>query len=115
MIFLIIKIIRKEKRMSEVDKNKQFRGFADTFIDVANNHIDEADSSFVSSSMLYGTSRFCSFVVASGCKNAEEFEANMEGAVDFYTKEFKRMLSENLEEYKKTYAEAPRYEHLINK
>jgi len=101
--------------MSEVDKNKQFRQYADTFIDVANNHLEETDSSFISSSMLYGTSRFCSFVVASGCDNAEELEANSEGAVEFYTNEFKRMLSENLEEYKKTYAEAPRYEHLIKK
>ncbi len=99
--------------MTDVEKNQQFRQFADAFIDVANNHIEEADSSFVASSMLYGTSRFCSFVVASGCKNAEELEANTEGAIEFFTNEFKRMLSENLEEYKKTYAEAPRYEHLI--
>ena len=101
--------------MSEVDKNKQFRQFADTFIDVANNHIESADSSFVSSSMLYGTSRFCSFVVASGCDSAEHLEANREEAIRFYTEEFKRMLSENLDEYKNAYKEPPRYEHLIKK
>lgn len=101
--------------MSEIDKNEQFRQYADTFIDVANNHIEESDSSFVSSSMLYGTSRFCAFVVASGCENAEHLDANSEGAIEFYTNEFKRMLSENLGEYKKTFAEPPRYEHLIKK
>jgi len=101
--------------MSEIDKNKQFRQFADTFIDVANKHVDEADSSFVSSSMLYGTARFCSFVVASTCKDAEELEANHQGALEFFTKEFERMLTENLDEYKKAYQEPSRYEHLINK
>ncbi len=101
--------------MSEVDKNKQFRQIADTFIDVANKHIDEEDSSFVSSSMLYGTARFCSFVVASGCENAEHLEANREEAINFYTTEFKRMLSENLDEYKNTFAEPPKYDHLIKK
>jgi len=101
--------------MSEEDKNKQFRQLADTFIDVANKHIDESDSSFVSSSMLYGTARFCSFVVASGCDNAEQLDANREGAIEFFTKEFERMLSENLDEYKKAYQEPLRYEHLVKK
>ncbi len=101
--------------MSEVDKNKQFRQFADAFIDVANDHIEKSDSSFVSSAMLYGTSRFCSFVVASGCDNAEHLEASREEAINFYTEEFKRMLSENLDEYKSAYKEPPRYEHLIKK
>ncbi len=89
--------------MNEVDKNKQFRQFADTFIDVANDHIEKTDSSFVSSAMLYGTSRFCSFVVASGCDSEEHLEANREEAIRFYTEEFKRMLSENLDEYKNAY------------
>jgi len=101
--------------MSEEDKNKQFRQFADTFIDVANKHVDDADSSFVSSSMLYGTARFCSFVVASGCDDEEQLEANREGAIEFFTKEFERMLSENLDEYKKAYQEPSRYEHLVKK
>ena len=107
--------INERRKMSEVDKNQQFRQFADTFIDVANNHIDTADSSFVSSSMLYGTSRFCSFVVASGCEDAKQLEQNREGAIEFYTEEFKRMLSENLDEYKKVFKEKPKYEHLIKK
>jgi len=101
--------------MSEVDKNKQFRQFADTFIDVANNHIESADSSFVSSSMLYGTARFCSFAVASTCNNAEELEANRDGAIKFYVAEFERMLSENIDEYKNAFKEPPRYEHLMKK
>lgn len=101
--------------MSDVDKNKQFRQFADAFIDVANNHIDSSDSSFVSSSMVYGTARFCSFVVASGCDNEEHLEANRDEAIEFYTNEFKRMLSENIDEYKNAFVEPPKYEHLIKK
>ncbi len=101
--------------MSEVDKNKQFRQFADTFIDVANDHIEKSDSSFVSSSMLYGTSRFCAFVVASGCENAEQLDANRDEAIKFYVAEFERMLSENLGEYKNAFKEPPKYEHLIKK
>ena len=65
--------------------------------------------------MLYGTARYCAFVVASGCENTEELETNTEGAIEFYTKEFERMLLENLGDYKSAFKEPPRYEHLIKK
>ena len=103
------------KEKEDADKNTQFREYADTFIDVANKHMDNSDGSFISSSMLYGTSRFCAFVVASTCKNAEELEEQREGAVEFFSREFTRMLSENLGEYKEVYKNPPRYEHLVKK
>ncbi len=99
----------------ETDKNKQFRQIADSFIDVANTHMDVSDSSSISSSMLYGTSRFCAFVVASGCENAEQLDGRRDEAINFYVAEFERMLSENLGEYKSAFKEPPKYEHLMKK
>ena len=88
---------------------------ADTFIDTANTHCESTDSSEVGSAMLFATSRFSSFVVASHADNKTSYEAEIDNAVEHFTKEFKRMLIENLDQYKTVFDDAPRYEHLVKK
>ena len=39
----------------------------------------------------------------------------MDGAVDYYTEEFRKMLKEHMKQYVSVFQEAPRYEHLMNK
>ena len=90
--------------MADNQTNKEFYKTADSFIDVANNHCDNQQASQVGSALLYATARFSSFVVASHAKDQESYEAEIENALEFFTSEFKRMLGENLEEYKSVFA-----------
>lgn len=99
-------------------QDKEFFKTADTFIDLANDHCDKQESPAVGSSLLYATARFSSFVVASQAKDLESFESEVDHAIDFFSKEFKRMLKENLEEYKGVFSneqEEPKYQHLMKK
>lgn len=101
--------------MDQEQDNKIFYKMADSFIDVANTHCDNEQSSTVGSALLFATARFSSFVVASNANDKEAYLAEIDNATEFFSKEFKRMLMENLEEYKSVFKEAPKYEHLMNK
>lgn len=94
-------------------KDLDFRKMADSFIDVANKHCDTTDAAQVGSALLYASSRFSSFVVASYANNKEAYETEIDNAVEYFSVEFKKMLLENLNQYKSIFDEAPRYEHLI--
>ncbi len=99
--------------MSAEQDNDNFYKLADSFIDLANNHCDKEDNSQVGSAMLFASARFSAFVVASFAKDKPSFEEEIEHAVDHFGAEFKRMLNENLEQYKTVFDEKPRYEHLV--
>ncbi len=98
--------------------NKEFYKTADSFIDVANSHCETQENTRVGSALLFATARFSSFVVASQSKDKESYEAEIDNALEFFTSEFKRMLAQNLEDYKsafKAQEEPPKYEHLVKK
>jgi len=99
--------------MSEEQDNKSFYKMADSFIDLANNHCESVKNSEVGSAMLFASARFSSFVVASHANDKASFEADIDHAVEHFTKEFERMLLENLEQYKTVFDEAPKYQHLM--
>ena len=111
--------------MSQEQRNLEFRQLADVFIDVANKQGETVDNSRVGSAMLFASARFASFVVASHSRNLEQFESEVDNALEFFSNEFKRMLGENLEEYKSVFkaqqqaTEQPEsklsYEHLMKK
>lgn len=100
--------------MSSEEDNKRFYKTADSFIDLANSHSDKAESSEVGSAMLFASARFSAFVVASFAKDKAAYEAEVDNAVNHFSSEFKRMLTENLEQYKTAFDEGPRYEHLMD-
>ena len=105
-------------KVLDEEGNKQFYKTADSFIDVANNHCETQENTVVGSALLFATARFSSFVVASQSKDRESYEAEIDNALEFFTSEFKRMLTQNLEDYKTAFApkeDEPRYEHLRKK
>jgi hypothetical protein len=53
----------------------------------------------VSASLLYAASRFNAFIVASNAIDAEEMRRDSERAVDYFTEQFRKMLSENLNDH----------------
>lgn len=102
--------------MNMEDRNTEFRKIADSFIDAANKHCDKIDNTRVASAQLFATARFSAYVVASRSQTLQDYEAQIDDAVEFFSNEFKRMLTENMEEYKAVFVkrkqDAPRYEHL---
>jgi len=99
--------------MEQDQRNKAFFKMADSFIDSANNFCDEEISSRVGSAMMFATARFSAFVVASHSPDRDKYEAEIESATEFFSQEFKRMLIENLEEYKSAFKDVPKYQHLM--
>ncbi len=76
----------------------EFWDRADSFIELANKYCDDVKIGQVSSSLLYAAARFNSFVVASSAKDAEEMIREKDAAIEYFTEQYKKMLSENLDE-----------------
>lgn len=92
--------------MNENEKRKLFTQTADAFIDVANSQCETQDKAIVASAFLYGAARFCSFVVAAEAGTLSKYEADREGGMEYFSDEFKRMLGEHMEDYKRTFTES---------
>ena len=99
--------------MSDKDIDKEFRSVADSFIRLANKHSETANRENVSMALLYAAARFSSFVVTSHASDLQKYESDREAAIEFFAGEYKRMLNENLDDYKKIYDEGIKYAHLI--
>lgn len=93
--------------------NQQFREIADQFIDLANQKCEDALTENVNASLMYSSARFCAFVVASHAETLNKYESDRETAIEFFMGEFKRMLEENLNDYKRVYTD--KYTHLMKK
>jgi hypothetical protein len=91
--------------MTDEATEREFRRVADTFIDLANEHIGKAQKENVGMAMLFAASRFNAFVVASHSKTLDRYDADLEKAIDFFTKEYLRMLRENLDDYRRAFEE----------
>jgi len=83
----------------------KFRKMADSFIDLANRHCENAPPAMISSSFLFGASRFCAFVVAGKTGSRESYQAEQEAALDYYANEFRTMLKQNLDDYGRVFDE----------
>lgn len=92
-----------EAAVGDADRDLQFRKLADSFIDVANRHCERNEPGMISSSFLYGASRFCAFVVAGKTGEREAYEQQKQEALDYYTKEFRTMLEQNLDDYRRVF------------
>lgn len=91
--------------MTDEATEREFRRVADIFIDLANEQIASAPKENVGMALLFAASRFNAFVVASHCKTLDRYESDREKAVEFFSKEYLRMLQENLEDYRRAFEE----------
>lgn len=97
------------------DTTKLFKKVADTYIDVANQHLDKHGSDLVGSAFVYGAARFSAFMVASGSRDVEVYRSNRENAIEHFTAQFKRMLEENLSNYESAFKEEKKYKQYMKK
>lgn len=101
---------RDREHMAEENKttqkmDKDFFKRTDAFIKVANELSTEHDLGKVSASMLYAASRFNAFIVASSAENKEEAERNQAEAIEYFTEQYRSMLTANMSDYIEKYDE----------
>lgn len=91
------------REQEEIDR--EFRQIVDRFIALANEQIDTVKREHVSMAMLYAAARFNAFIVASHASDVEKFRADKPKAFEFFCTEYHRMLTENLDDYERVYAQ----------
>ncbi len=73
---------------------------ADDIIGVANSQLGkEAHSGQVGSSLLYAAARYTASVASIGFVKGEDFAKEKDDIVEFYVKQYRQMLSDNLIDY----------------
>ena len=91
--------------MSDEATEREFRRVADTFIDLANEHIASIQKENVGMALLFAAARFNAFVVASHSPTLDKYENDREKAIEFFSSSYLDMLRENLEDYRRAYTE----------
>jgi heme-binding NEAT domain protein len=91
----------EDKTVQKMDKD--FFKRTDAFIKVANELATEQDIGKVSASMLYAAARFNAFIVASSAANKEEAEGNKLEAINYFTEQYRSMLTANMDDYIEKY------------
>jgi len=92
-----------EKSLSDDEVDVIYRQMIDSFIDRANQLAEENSPENVGMALLFAASRFNAFVVSQHAENLEDYEKDGEKARQFFVSQYKEMLIENLDDYKKVY------------
>jgi hypothetical protein len=85
--------------MSDAQRDKQFWELADSFIQLANTHLNEVKPSKVSASALFAASRFNAFVITASAGSKEQLIAEKEAAIAYFLEQYETMLRENIDEH----------------
>ncbi|ABN61904.1 DUF3144 domain-containing protein [Shewanella baltica] len=91
--------------MSDNEIPPEFWERADQVIAIANEQTKDSTIGKVSSSLLYAAARFNAFNVASSADSIDEMIKDKEEAIRYFTEQYKKMLTENLDEYIESYNE----------
>jgi hypothetical protein len=86
-----------------VEITAEMQGFyqrADAIIGVANSQLgNEAHSGQVGASLLYAAARYSASVASIGFVKGDDFAKEKDDIVEFYVKQYRQMLSDNLTDY----------------
>jgi hypothetical protein len=93
--------------MSDVVRDKQFWDLADSFIQLANTHLDKVKPSLVSTSALFAAARFNAFVITAATESKGQLIAEKEAAIAYFMNQYETMLRENLDEHLARYDTQP--------
>lgn len=85
--------------MNDETQDEAFWDRADEIINLANQQAENAESDDVSSSLLYATARFNAFLIASTAEKADDIQAGKDAAVEYFTKQYRQLLIDNIDEY----------------
>jgi len=82
---------------------EEFWRLADSFINLANDHYQKDGDGRVGYAMLYAAARFNAFIVATTAGDKAELATEKDPATDYFTDQYRKMFSENLEDYHSNY------------
>jgi hypothetical protein len=91
--------------MSDIKRDKPFWDMADSFIQLANTHLEKEKPSRVSASALFAAARFNAFVIAAAAGSKEQLVVEKEAAIAYFLNQYESMLRENLDEHMARYDE----------
>ena len=89
--------------MSTSKTDDNFYKRADEVINLANKQCDTISASKVDASLLFAASRFNAFIVSSISNNVEELKRDKNEAIKYFTDQYIKMLTENLDENIRNY------------
>jgi len=82
---------------------EEFWKIADSFINQANELYEKEGDGKVGYAMLYAAARFNAFIVATTAGGKQEISDEKEQATTYFTEQYRKMFTENLEDYEKNY------------
>lgn len=86
-------------------KDDAFYKRADEHIKLSNNQISkEIPLGDIGASMMYSTARFNAWMNAYSCDNGVEISVQKQETINYFVEEYRKMLSENLDEYIENFA-----------
>ncbi|MEN0050083.1 MAG: DUF3144 domain-containing protein [Bacteroidota bacterium] len=83
--------------MAKIDNN--FFKRADEHIHLSNEQLSTASRGKVSASMMYSVARFNAWISACGFDNSKQMNEAKEETIEYFVKEYAKMLRENFEDY----------------
>lgn len=82
------------------DDMQAFYERADEFIGLANSlRTDSVHAGKINASMLYATARFSAWAAATGFVKGSDYAKEKADIIEHFTKNFERMLSDNIDDY----------------
>ena len=87
------------KVVGESELDDVFFERADAHIDLSNKQTAGAEIGRVSSSMMYATARFNSWVSACGFNDGSEMAEARADTIEYFVKQYRLMLEDNLDDY----------------
>lgn len=85
------------------DVDDDFYNRADAVIHLANEQLEQVSLGKVSASCMYATARFNSWVSACGFESSADMLASKDETIEYFVKQFRLMLQENLDDYIKNF------------
>ncbi|XXK22375.1 DUF3144 domain-containing protein [Arenicellales bacterium nBUS_48] len=104
----------KNKDLTDEELDKQLRVIADGFIDLANDQAQRFHKENVSEGLMFASSRFSAFVVASHAADVLAYDEDRDRAIDYFVEQFRKMLIANLDDYRGSF-ENLKYSHLMSR
>ena len=97
----------EEAKTQEAPLDENFYNRADKFINLANEAVtnEEANAGQIANSFMFAASRFNAWVTAAGYQKGEDLAKEKEAILEFFTEQYRLMLSENIDSYVTNFSE----------
>lgn len=92
-----------EELVDDDELDARYRELVDSFIDQANEFSEHNSIENVGMALLFAASRFNAYVVSQHAETKDAYQSDLPKARDFFRKQYREMLDENLEEYERVF------------